>query len=130
VGFGEIIRFGVAGGVNVAVTFAVYAALVTSGAPYVLANLLAWILGIVCAYYLNLIFVFKRARRQARQRVRQFALFAALYIASFGLSSLALVGLVESGLLGPLQAQLIVIPLVAMFNFFSSKVFVFHTRET
>ena len=128
-GFREIVRFGLAGGINTGLTFTAYALLVASGVAYVVANALAWTLGLVCAYFLSLIFVF-RAKRPAGTDARRFVLFAALHIASFVLSSLLLIGLVESGLLEPVRAQLVVIPVIAIFNFLSSKILVFRSGES
>jgi putative flippase GtrA len=127
--FREIFRFGLAGGLNTLVTFAAYALLVAGGVAYVVANALAWTIGIVCAYFLSLIFVF-RAKQPIGTGARRFVLFATLHITSFALSSLLLIGLVESGLLEPVRAQLVVIPFIAIFNFVSSKVLVFRSGES
>lgn len=126
--WGEIVRYGVAGGLNTVLTFAAYALMVMGGVPYLLANLLAWVLGLVCGYFLGLLFVFAGSHQPRRGNPRQFAMFGAVYVVNFGISSLALMGLVESGLLGPVQAQFVVIPLVALLNFVASKFLVFGRR--
>lgn len=123
--WGEMVRFGLAGGVNTVLTFVVYAVLVQEGVAYPLANLLAWILGICCSYFLNLLFVFGGKSRPQRGSPRQFATFGAIYAVNFGISSLALIGLVESGLVGPIRAQFVVIPLIVVLNYAASKFLIF-----
>jgi putative flippase GtrA len=99
--------------------------MVYSGFAYQLANLLAWTLGLICGYFFNLIFVFGDKKSSPKADSRQFLKFCVMYGFSFALSTIALMGLVESGLVGPVKAQLIVIPLIVVVNFVSSKFLVF-----
>lgn len=121
----EIVKFGIAGGVNVILTFTAYALMVAKGLAYPFANLLAWTLGIVCAYFLNLLFVFGNKQRPLRGSTRQFAIFIAIYGINFGISSLVLIGLVESTLVGPVCAQFVAIPVAVILNYTSSKFLIF-----
>ena len=121
----EAFRFVLAGGLNVVLTFAVYWGLVRLGMPYPLANGAAWVLGIVCAYFLNRGYVFRSGHRPAGGRPRQFLLFGTIYALNFVISTAALIGLVESGLVDPVGAQVLVMPLVVMLNYVASKRIVF-----
>jgi putative flippase GtrA len=121
----QLFRYGLAGGLNTIITFLAYAIMVYSGFAYQLANLLAWTLGLICGYFFNLIFVFGDKKSSPKADSRQFLKFCVMYGFSFALSTIALMGLVESGLVGPVKAQLIVIPLIVVVNFVSSKFLVF-----
>lgn len=121
----QLFRYGLAGGLNTIITFLAYALMVSAGLAYQFANLLAWLLGIVCGYFFNLLFVFGDKKTPPKANPRQFVKFGVMYGFSFALSTIALMGLVESGLVGPVKAQFIVIPLIVIVNFVSSKFLVF-----
>lgn len=121
----QLLRYGLAGGLNTIITFIAYALMVYAGLAYQFANLLAWLLGIVCGYCFNLLFVFGDKNIPPKANSRQFVKFGVMNGFSFLLSTIALMGLVESGLVGPVKAQFIVIPLIVVVNFISSKFWVF-----
>lgn len=122
----EIVRFGLAGGVNTLLTFSAFALMVGLGIAYPLANLVAWFLGIIFSYILNLIFVFNQRRQ--RPSSRQFLLFASLYVVNFVISTSMLMVLVEFFGFGPLWAQCLVMPLVILLNYLASRYLVFSYR--
>jgi putative flippase GtrA len=126
--FGEMFRFGVASSLNVLITFIFYALLVTHGTLYSIANLMAWILGIFCSYFLNLIYVFKNGKKAPA--AGQFSKFFILYGFSFLLSTGALIGLVKNDFAGPIVSQFIVIPIVALFNYTASRFLVFKSNKS
>lgn len=122
----RILRFGVAGGGNTVLTFAVYALLVRVGVAYPVANAAGWVTGLICGYLLGKLFVFRDRRVAVHRSSAQFLAFAGVYVASFLLSTAMLAALVESGLSSPVIAQVFVIPLVATFNFVASRRVVFN----
>ncbi|APW36532.1 hypothetical protein RD110_04355 [Rhodoferax koreense] len=129
-GLGRVLRFGLAGGANTAVTFLVYAGLVRSGVAYPLANGFAWMLGLICGYLLGKLYVFRDRAVPVHRSRKQFLTFTGVYIVSFLLSTGLLAALVESGLFNAVTAQFLVIPVVATFNFVSSRYIVFDSDVT
>lgn len=119
-----LLRYLVAGGLNTAATFALYAALVLLGVGYQLANLAGWIFGLLNAYALGRWFVFREAPAPARSSA-QFAQFAVLHVTSYAVSALLLHLLVGSWGWGKIAAQAIVIPAVVILNFTASKYIIF-----
>ncbi len=121
----QLFRYGIVGGLNTLITFIAYAIMVYAGFAYQFANLLAWLLGLVCGYFFSLFFVFGEKKNSPKADSRQFLKFCVMYGFSFSLSTVALMVLVESGLTGPVNAQFIVIPLIVIVNFVVSKYLVF-----
>ncbi len=121
----QLFRYGIVGGLNTLITFIAYAIMVYAGFAYQFANLLAWLLGLVCGYFFSLVFVFGEKKSSPKADSRQFLKFCVMYGFSFSLSTAALMVLVESGLTGPVNAQFIVIPLIVIVNFVVSKYLVF-----
>lgn len=129
-GLGRVLRFGLAGGANTVVTFLVYAGLVHFGIAYPLANGFAWILGLICGYLLGKLYVFRDLGGAVHRSRKQFFTFTGVYIVSFLLSTGLLAALVESALFTAVTAQFLVIPVVAAFNFVSSRYIVFAPDAT
>ena len=123
--FGRVLRFLLAGGANTILTLAAYVALVAAGMPYPLANGCAWTLGLFVSFLMGKIYVFRDRRQPLRRSHAQLLGFAAVHIAGFLLSTGLLMLLVERAGVGSVRAQLVVIPLVAAFNFFCARLFVF-----
>lgn len=126
----EFVKFILAGIVNVLLTFSVYIALVSIATPYVLANALAWVLGIAFSYFLNSTFVFSKAHCTKSASIKQFIFFGAAYSVNCLISSFLLIFLVETSLFDPVRAQYIVIPVIVFLNYAASKLFVFRSYQS
>jgi putative flippase GtrA len=87
---GEIVRFLVAGGINTAITYALYLVLLPLG--YEVAYAIAYAAGIVISYLLNARFVFRTPLR-----FRDFLKFPLIYVVQYATGALALWLLVEHG---------------------------------
>ena len=99
----RFLKFAAVGGVNTAVTFAVFNLLATwLGAPAAAANLAGWTAGFVNSYFLNRAWTF--ADRRGLQTGRVLARFALTNALAFGISELIVITgeavLTSSGLAG------------------------------
>ncbi|WP_375570100.1 GtrA family protein [Seohaeicola saemankumensis] len=116
----QIVRFLIVGGVNFLFTFAIYAsALNLLDLPYVIALVLAWLLGNILTYVLNFLWVF-RPERQLNFRTR-FVKYLGAGAVSVTLNVVILSGLVEIGGMDPLLAQAVLIPFIVVGNFTAAK---------
>lgn len=123
--FGRVLRFVLAGGANTLLTFAAYAGLVAAGTHYPVANACAWTLGLFISFLLGKIYVFRDHHRPLRRSHSQLLGFALVHVLAFLLSTGLLILLVERAGTGSVRAQFVVMPLVALFNFFCTRLFVF-----
>ena len=73
------IRFLIVGGINTAVGYGTFAALIFCGAHYILAHVAATIIGTTCSYILNKYFTFKQYKKSFAEVCR----FVLVYITSF-----------------------------------------------
>jgi putative flippase GtrA len=121
-----LLRYLLAGGLNTAATFALYAVLVSMGVGYQVANLAGWVFGLLNAYALGRWFVFREAAAPVRSS-SQFGQFALLHVTSYAASALLLHLLVGSWGWGKIAAQALVIPVVVLLNFTASKYIIFRS---
>jgi putative flippase GtrA len=120
----QFLRYGVAGGAAFAVDLlALYVLVAHAGLHYLLAASLAYLLGIVCHYFLAVRWVFD-FRRLAHWQL-EFALYAAVGIAGLGLNVLVIGVLVERAGLDYLAAKLVAGALIVFFNFGARKLLLF-----
>ncbi|MGP1665394.1 MAG: GtrA family protein [Rhodanobacter sp.] len=105
----SFLRFLISGGLNTAVTYAVYLGLL-GALGYKIAYTIAYVVGIVLAFVINRLFVF-----QTHRGWRSMVLFPFVYLAQYLVSLAILWAWVEqlhmSSKLAPLIAILITIPL-------------------
>lgn len=109
----RIVRFGLVGATNTAVTFASYAVLTAAGLAAPAASAVAFGLGALNGYRLNRAFTF----RGAAGGLATLARYAAVQGAGAALSS-AGVAIATAGVVaGRLEAEAIVLPIVTLFTY-------------
>jgi putative flippase GtrA len=117
----QIVRFGLVGATNTALTLATYAALVALHAPVALAGAAGWGVGAVNGYRLNRGWTFRAAARGAIPAAR----YAVVQLMGSGLNAL-LVGIaVGHEHLPRLAGELVVLPPVTVLAFVLCRGWVF-----
>ena len=111
-------RFIVAGAVNTAFCYGIYALLLGAGLHFALANLLSTLAGIVSGFALHARFVF--GGRDWRRIGRYAAVWSTLYAVHTGL-----IGLLVSAGLGPYLSGAVAIVPVALLGFVAQRRFTF-----
>lgn len=116
----EFSKFLGVGAANFCLTFiAFYVLLNIVGLHYLIALSVAWIVGIIFSYVANYLWVF-RPECGLKFGIR-FYKFVLSYVVSFLLNMGLLSLLVESHSLDPFLAQIVLVPVVVVFNYSSSK---------
>jgi putative flippase GtrA len=118
----QFARFLVVGAFNTAFGYGVFAALVVSGIDPVPALVATYFVGVPFNYLTTGRFVFKPGGGAA------FLRFVAAYVGVY-LVNLALFKMLELAGAGPLLAQALCLPVVAVFSFFLFKLHVFRDRS-
>ena len=111
----QALRFIVSGGVNTAVTYAIYLILLNF-ANYTLAYSMAFAIGIALAYVLNVFFVFR-----ADHSLKKAALFPVIYLIQYGMNVAILHVTVERLAISPKIALVIGIAITLSVTFFLSR---------
>jgi putative flippase GtrA len=118
----RMLRFGIVGVANTAIYTGTYAGLLAIGVPYLGASVLAYLVAISIAYFLNHRFTFRVADHSSSLVVRFFAVQAGAAVANIALLAL----LVEGVGMGPLVAQFVTLPPVVLSTFALNRLVVFH----
>lgn len=122
------IRFAVVGLANTALDFLVFVALMTAfGAPVLLANAGGYGFGVVSSFLLNRSWTF-RVRRDDAPLARRLPVFLAFNLVGLGISTLVVALLVPA--LHPLAAKVAATGATFVWNYWSSRRFVFTTAPT
>ncbi len=112
---GEFVRFLLVGAVNTATSYLLYLLLLVL-LPYLFAYSLAYCIGIVISYFLNVRFVFRQ-----RANLRGFFAFPLVYVIQYGLGVLILWLLVGQAGLSPAWAMMGVIVATIPVTFLTSR---------
>ncbi|MBE2257771.1 MAG: GtrA family protein [Candidatus Accumulibacter sp.] len=116
----EVTKFTLVGAANFVLTFIIFSVMLKVMAINYLISLAgAWFCGMLFSYVANFVWVFKPEKTiQFRSR---FVKFLTTGLLSLILNMLALNYLVEGSHLDPFYVQLLLIPLVVVFNFTATK---------
>jgi putative flippase GtrA len=117
----QLVRFGLVGATNTALTLASYAALVALHAPVALAGAAGWGVGALNGYRLNRAWTFRGAARGATPAAR----YAAVQLMGSGLNALLVSFAVGHEQLPRLAAELVVLPPVTVLTFVLCRGWVF-----
>ena len=118
---GQLVRFGVVGAANTALTLATYAVLVAFHAPVPLAGAIGWGVGAVNGFVLNRAWTFGGAARGAVPAAR----YAAVALLGSGLDSALLAIAVGQEHLPRLAGELAALPPVTLLSFALCRGWVF-----
>lgn len=116
----EHIRYLFAGSLSTGLTFLIYTSTVLMGFSYLLANSVAWILGVIVSFNLNARFVF----RKSYQHKRAIA-FVISNIFSYFASTAMLFVLIHFLSVNSIFASMVTIPFIVVVNFCAVKFVVF-----
>ncbi len=116
----EATKFTIVGAANFILTFIVFTIMLkVLDVNYLLSLVAAWVIGMLFSYVLNFSWVFKPEQKiQFRDRFFRFFLASVLSIA---LNMLALSYIVEHTGFDPFYVQMVLIPLIVIFNFSTAK---------
>lgn len=114
------IRYLFFGGANTALTFLIYAGLILVNVHYLVANSIAWIVGITVSFLFNSKYVFKR-----NMSLRRFINFSLANGVSYFVSSGFLILTVRGFGMDPIFASFLAIPVVVTSNYVLFKLVVF-----
>ena len=115
---GEAVRFVVFGGINTVLTYAIYRCILFA-APYGVAYSLAYVIGVLSAYYFNSRYVFRTS-----MSVKRLLKYPVVYIVQYGLGIGLLYVLVDVSGVSDKIAPLVVIALTVPATFMMSRVII------
>ena len=118
---GQLVRFGLVGCSNTVLSWCVYALLVRSGVPVLLASALAWTLGAVNSFVLNRRWTFRSRGRWTPELAR----FGAVQCAGLVMNLAMLDALTRDAGVHPLVAQALVYPVTTLTTFALSRQWAF-----
>jgi putative flippase GtrA len=118
---GQLVRYGLVGVTNTALTLGAYAAILAAGSPVPLAAAMAWAVGAVNGYLLNRAWTFRSDARGARPAAR----YAVLQLAAAGLDALAVGVLAGDAHLPRMAAEVVILPAVTLVTFAASRRWIF-----
>lgn len=119
----QFIRFLAVGLLNTLFGYGVFAGLVLAGMPPMPALVLTYVVGITFNFFTTRRFVFQRSSRSSL--LRFVAAYGVIYVFNVGLYRL-----VEAAGAGPLLAQALCLPVVAVFSFLLFKLHVFKDTDS
>ncbi|MFR1435480.1 MAG: VanZ family protein [Acutalibacteraceae bacterium] len=101
----------------------------TLGIPNLISNALAWVLSVLVAYIVNKLFVFRSSTTSIRALLREFGLFVAARLFSFGVDELGMWLMVDVARFNTGISKLIVNVIVVVLNYFFSKRIIFTRKD-
>jgi putative flippase GtrA len=117
----QLVRFGLVGATNTALTLGTYAALVALHAPVALAGAVSWGVGAVNGFVLNRAWTFRGAARGAVPAAR----YAVVALVGAGLDAALVAFAVSEDHLPHLAGELAVLPPVTLLSFLLCRGWVF-----
>lgn len=127
--FRQFVKFGIVGVINTIVSYGIYSALVYLGLYYVVANVMAYIVGTIVSYILNSNFVFKKSEGECRSIWKTFIKMCTSYaFVNLLLQSLLLALLVEKMGLSKYIAPLFILCITVPLNFVLNKFWAFKKK--
>jgi putative flippase GtrA len=123
--FAQLVRYGLVGATNTALTLATYAALIALGAPVAVAAAAGWGVGAVNGYCLNRGWTFHSALTGARPAVR----YVLVAVVGAGLDAIATSVAVGHDHLPRLVGEVAILPAVTVVTFVLCRRWVFAVTE-
>lgn len=99
------------------------------GIPNLISNALAWVLSVLVAYVVNKLFVFRSSTADIRALLREFSLFVAARLFSFGIDELGMWLMVDVARFNTGISKLAVNIIVVVLNYFFSKRIIFARKD-
>ncbi|KZE64100.1 sugar translocase [Fictibacillus phosphorivorans] len=122
------LKFGTVGVLNTGITIISYIFLVYLGVNYLLANVMAYGLGVLNSYYWNLSWVFKASQETAKQYV--FLKFVLVNLLTLGITTGILYICVQHLHINAIIAQVVATGVGLVFNFSLNKKWTFTNKKS
>ena len=127
----QFIQFGLVGVSNTAISYGTYALLVYLGVPYILANVIAFVVSVLNSFFWNNRFVFKKDSNESRSTIKTLIkTFISYGMTGLILSNVLLILLVEKFGMSKYIAPLIILIITIPLNFLLNKFWAFRTKKT
>ena len=128
--FEQFIKFGLVGVSNTAISYGAYTLLTYFGVPYVLSNIVAFVVSVLNSFFWNNRYVFKKNENEARNTwFVLFKTFLAYGSTGLVLSNVLLVLLVEKVHMNKYIAPLLILVITIPLNFVLNKCWAFKSKK-
>ncbi len=117
------VRFLIVGGINTAVGYGTFAAVIFLGGHYVVANVIATAVGMTVSYFLNKYFTFRQYKKSFTEIIR----FISVYFFSFMLGNVVLYVMVDIISISPYFAGALNLIFTTLISWFGHKYFSFRS---
>lgn len=126
----ELISYAFWGVMTTLVNYVVYFICTKAiGIDYLIANLIAWFVAVVFAFWVNKVYVFRSYQKDAKTMVREFGTFVSARILSGILETGMLALFVEAMHFNDSVIKIIASVLVVIINYVLSKLIIFKKQE-
>ena len=119
------VRFLIVGGINTAVGYGTFAAVIFLGGHYFVANIIATAVGITVSYFLNKYFTFRQYKKSFTEIIR----FISVYFLSFMLGNVVLYVMVGIMSISPYSAGALNLIFTTLISWFGHKYFSFRSKN-
>ncbi|MEA4873662.1 MAG: GtrA family protein [Synergistaceae bacterium] len=117
------VRFLIVGGINTAVGYGTFAAVIFLGGHYIVANVIATAVGMTVSYFLNKYFTFRQYKKSFTEIIR----FISVYFFSFMLGNVVLYVMVDIISISPYLAGALNLIFTTLISWFGHKYFSFRS---
>jgi putative flippase GtrA len=117
------VRFLIVGGINTAVGYGTFAAVIFLGGHYIVANVIATAVGMTVSYFLNKYFTFRQYKKSFTEIIR----FISVYFFSFMLGNVVLYVMVDIISVSPYLAGALNLIFTTLISWFGHKYFSFRS---
>jgi putative flippase GtrA len=117
------VRFLIVGGINTAVGYGTFAAVIFLGGHYIVANVIATAVGMTVSYFLNKYFTFRQYKKSFTEIIR----FISVYFVSFMLGNVVLYVMVDIISISPYLAGALNLIFTTLISWFGHKYFSFRS---
>ena len=117
------VRFLIVGGINTAVGYGTFAAVIFLGGHYIVANVIATAVGVTVSYFLNKYFTFRQYKKSFTEIIR----FISVYFVSFMLGNVVLYVMVDIISISPYLAGALNLIFTTLISWFGHKYFSFRS---
>ncbi|WP_240422335.1 GtrA family protein [Listeria costaricensis] len=121
----ELIMYVIMGVLTTVVNLIVFYLLISTGADYKVAVVVAWILSVLFAYITNKKYVFENKTSTMKAFLWEMGSFFFFRLLSLGLNMIVMIVMVDQMHLGEMFSQIVANVLIIIFNYVASKLVIF-----
>ncbi|WP_239256219.1 GtrA family protein [Listeria ilorinensis] len=121
----ELIMYVIMGVLTTVVNLIVFYLLISTGADYKVAVVVAWILSVLFAYITNKKYVFENKTNTMKAFLWEMGSFFFFRLLSLGLNMIVMIVMVDQLHLGEMFSQIVANVLIIIFNYVASKLVIF-----